>query len=140
MQIKASVITAAFIGLIGISAANATCAVRPTGAWNLFLMQTYPGATSKADAITCHLTFGNAGAFTGPCISYQTGKSATDNVSVNGTLTMHTACDFTGSITIPGDTPVTIQAGHINGNIGSGVATQKSAAQERVLLFNLLKR
>jgi hypothetical protein len=140
MQIERILIAAAVFGLAGIGAANATCTANPTGVWNFFAAQNYPGATSKASAITCDLTFGSAGAFTGSCTSYHTGTSSVDaGNSVSGTLTMHAACNFTGSITTP-DGAVTIQDGHINGNIGSGVATQKAGAQERVLLFTLLKR
>ena len=139
MQLNRIFIAAAIFGLAGVGAANATCASPPSGVWNFFATQTYPGPTSKATAITCNLTFGSAGAFSGPCSSYHTGTAAVDSGSVNGTITMGSACDFTGSITVP-DGTVTIQDGHINGNIGSGVATQKTGAQTRVLLFNLLKR
>jgi hypothetical protein len=139
MQIKAIVMTAAFFGLTAISAANATCAANPTGVWDFFATETYPGATSKANVITCNLAFGSAGAFTGSCKNYFTGQGTVENTSISGTFTMHSACDFTGSITTE-QAPVTIRDGHINGNIGSGIATQATGAQARAILFTLLRR
>ena len=106
----------------------------------MFAIETYPGANSKGTAITCDIAFESAGAFNADCSSYHTGQSGAESGPVTGQITMATACDFTGSITIPGDSKVTIRDGHINGNIGSGIATQASATKTRVLLFNLLKK
>lgn len=71
--------------------------------------------------IKCLMTVKANGSFTAPCTAYMPGKSHSGNVS--GTLTL-SACNFGGTINVPGDPPVVIQGGHVNGNVGAGIATQ----------------
>jgi len=72
--------------------------------------------------IKCLMTVKATGSFTAPCTAYMPGK--TQNVNISGKLTL-SACDFGGTINVQGDpTPVTIQGGHVNGNVGAGIATQ----------------
>ena len=74
--------------------------------------------------IKCTMSVKANGTFTAPCTSYNVGGTFSGTVS--GTLTL-SACDFSGTINIPGDTSVTIQGGHVNGNVGAGIATQGAA-------------
>ncbi|HVZ52886.1 MAG TPA: hypothetical protein VG986_13025 [Pseudolabrys sp.] len=152
--------------LAASAGANATCATSLAGTWYFFDTQgespniqtkmtsvvVGPALTNKATiesfsftknsqgytngtarVIKCVLTVKATGAFTAPCSSYQNGQS--ESVNVSGQITM-SACDFTGTITIPGDTTVTIQGGHVNGNVGAGIATQGATVHQ----FTLVKK
>jgi len=146
--------------------AKAACnANNPTGKWHVFLMEGSPpniksttatvGNTTNngsvqlkvfqniprpfengtAHAIKCVLTIAANGNFSNaPCTTYRvTGAPNSANVSGNITLS---ACNISGTINVPGDTAVTIQGGHINGNIGAGIATQGAKS---VLSFTMVK-
>jgi hypothetical protein len=127
-------------GALPLNSALATC----TGATKAHAVWHFHGIEAKnnggADAIRCVATFGAGGNFTGPCTNYTSGSSAPQSVNVSGKITVNAACDFTGSITIPGDKPVGIKFGHINGNIGSGVGTQDTGTKTRVLHITLIKK
>jgi len=123
----------------GPQAASAgTCtAASAQGKWHFYAMEI---ATSNgANAISCTMTMGSDGKFTkAPCTSYQLGSDQTDTPKISGKLKVAANCNFTGTISIPGDSTVTIQAGHLNDNVGAGVATQKTGADTRVLNFTLI--
>lgn len=72
--------------------------------------------------IKCTMTVKASGAFTAPCVGYA--PDGTNNANISGTLSL-SACDLSGTINVAGDpVPVIIQGGHINGNVGAGIATQ----------------
>lgn len=81
----------------------------------------YKNDTSRA--IMCTMTVKANGTFTAPCVSYGVTGNV-QSVNVSGTLALSATCDLTGTITIPSDTAVTIRGGHVNGTMGSGIATQ----------------
>jgi hypothetical protein len=93
-----------------------------------------------ASVIRCVVTFGASGAFTAPCKVFSVGNSTQMSTNTHGTMTL-SACDLTGSITIPGGDPkVIVKYGHVNGNVGSGVAIQGTGASTQVLHFDLVKQ
>ncbi|HET7679190.1 MAG TPA: hypothetical protein VFK79_03535 [Xanthobacteraceae bacterium] len=92
----------------------------------------YKNDTSRA--LKCVLTVQANGNFAGPCTSYGVAGSP-QNVNVSGNLAL-SACNLTGTVNVPGNPPVTIQGGHINGVSGAGIATQGS---KQVLHFSLVK-
>lgn len=136
------------IGLLGVSAsANADCATL-AGTWYFYDMQeqgpniktkftpfngssletfaftkSYEGYTNNTTTVVkCTMTVKGNGNFTAPCTAYNI--DGTFNVNVAGRLTL-SACNFGGTINIPGvGTPIVIQGGHLNGNVGAGIATQ----------------
>lgn len=95
-----------------------------------------PGYTNSiASVINCTLAVQGNGSFSGaPCTSYGVTNGA-QSTTVSGQLS-ESSCNFTGTITIPNDTAVSIVSGYINGNSGSGIATQGSS---QVLYFTLMK-
>jgi hypothetical protein len=92
-------------------------------------------ANDSAKVIKCVLTIAANGNFSNaPCTSVGV-KGGTHTVNVSGHVAL-SACNLSGTITIPGDTLVTIQGGHINGVMGAGIATQGA---KQVLSFTLVK-
>jgi hypothetical protein len=117
-------------------AAHAACAKTTAGSkWHLHALE------SDGAVIRCFATFTANGQFTAPCKIFESGMGAQISQNVSGTINVSAACDVTGSVSIPGPDPdVTIRYGHINGNVGSGTATQGTNANLRVLLFSLVKQ
>lgn len=85
---------------------------------------TSPFNNNTAAALACTLKVQSNGATTASCLMYTSGKNLTGKTSTGtGTLAL-SACNLSGSITMKNDpTPITIHAGHINGNMGGGIAT-----------------
>jgi hypothetical protein len=142
MTHKRSLVCAAIAGLaaaLPLHSAYATCpnALASGAIWNLHILE---ANNTGADAIRCVATFAAAGNFTAPCTSYSSGSTAAESVNVSGKLTLTAACDFTGSITVPGNKAVSIKFGHVNGNAGSGIGIQGTGATTRVLHFTLVRK
>jgi hypothetical protein len=144
MQFKRSAIGAAVacIGMLPFAqSAFATCTNALAGGtiWH------FDGVEAGVDAggasvIRCVVTFGASGAFTAPCRVFNVGNSTPHAKNTHGTMSL-SDCDLTGSITIPGGDPkVIIKYGHINGNIGSGIAIQGTGTSTQVVHFNLVKQ
>lgn len=130
----ASIALAAAGSLFALQGANAACALK--GQWNFHAIEVGP----KAHAIACVLDLPANGMFSGaPCTSYQSGANGNNMVDVSGDL-MLSGCDLSGSISIPGDSDVIIRSGHVNGNIGAGIATQGTGNKTQVVHFTLVKK
>jgi len=139
-KIIAAIAFAAASSLIAVQAATAaSCASNMKGTWHFHGLEV--GPKGSTNAITCVLDIAANGMFSdAPCTSYQPGTSGTDEVSINGEF-MLSACDLTGNIVIGGGDPdVTIKSGHVNGNLGSGIATQGTGAKTRVMHFTVVKK
>jgi hypothetical protein len=116
-------------------AAHAACAKTTANSiWHLHAME------SDGGVIQCIATFTAGGNFTAPCKIFEHGQGAQFSKNVSGKVNVSAACDVTGSVTISGDSPVVLQYGHINGNSGTGIATQGANAARRVLQFSLVKK
>ncbi len=157
----------ATLGVLSASeGANATCGTNLAGTWYLFALEakspsiqvtgqsvvTHVNPTSStviypfksasafhngtAHAIKCKVTVKSTGAFTAPCTSFGVVSHDGGNVNVSGNITV-SACNLSGTINIPGDTPVTIQGGYVNGNNAAGIGTQGA---DSVLYFTLIKQ
>jgi hypothetical protein len=111
-----------------------------TGTVNVrsFPLTSEPFQNDTERAIKCVLTVAATGNFSNaPCTSYGVTGGAPQNVNVSGHLTLTSpAWNLGGTITIPGDPPVVIQGGHVNGVSGSGIGTQGT---KRVFHFSLVK-
>lgn len=84
----------------------------------------HPFNNNTAGALGCTLKVQSNGATTASCLMYTSGKNLIGKTSTGtGTLSVK-ACNLTGSISMKNDpTPIVIRAGHINGNVGGGIAT-----------------
>jgi hypothetical protein len=80
------------------------------------------------------------GSFSAPCKIFEPAMGTAISQNVTGTMNVSAACDVTGSVSIPGDPQLTLRYGHINGNGGSGIATQAANANLRTLHFTLVKQ
>jgi hypothetical protein len=118
--------------------ASATCAAI-NGVWHFHAIEVGKSA-ANGSVIRCVATVATNGNFSAPCTIYFVGVGTPMSKNVSGKLIKTAACDLTGSITISGDAPVTIRFGHLNGNVGSGIATQGTGTNLRVLHFNLTKK
>jgi hypothetical protein len=157
--------TIAVISTPGVG--QAACAATPAGTWYFFAFQghtpdittttlpvrTGPAAgttdvtvfqssgayqNSTANVIKCVITIATNGNFSAdPCSYYGVTPGESGTTTVGGHFTV-AACNITGTINVGGDpTPVTIQAGHINGNSAAGIATQGAKA---VMYYTLTKK
>lgn len=131
--------TAVLVAVLPVQTAFAACvgAFNSGAVWHLHVIQAgyYGGA-----AVRCIATFGAAGAFTGPCTNFETGMTGSQAANVSGKLTLTSACDFTGSVTIPDQAKVIVRFGHINGNVGSAIGTQGAGSATEVLQVNLIRK
>jgi hypothetical protein len=126
-------ITAA-VSAAAVTTASAACVTPMAGKWHLHAMQ------ADGAVIRCIATFGSNGNFSAPCKIFEAGMGTQISQNVTGTVTVSATCDVTGSVTVPGDPTVILRYGHINGNLGSGIATQGTGANLRVLHFTLVKQ
>jgi hypothetical protein len=96
-----------------------------------------PGySNNTAHAIGCTFTIAN-GALNGSCDSWGV-FDGSHPATISGNLTLNSACNLGGTISVTGDTAVTIRRGHINrttGTFGSGIGTQGT----KVTHFTLVK-
>jgi hypothetical protein len=127
-------LTTAAVSAAAVTAVSAGCVKPMAGTWHLHAME------SDGAGIRCIATFGSNGNFSAPCKIFESGVGTQISQNVTGKITVSTACDVTGSVTVPGDPTVTLRYGHINGNHGSGIATQGANANLRVLYFSLVKQ
>lgn len=120
--------------------AHAAClnAFKKGAVWHLHMIEV--GEAPEAQAIRCVAKFGAAGNLTAPCVSLSAGENGQQNVSISGKVTLTATCDFSGSITVPGDAQVLVKYGHVNGNIGSAVGTQGAGADRRAVHVTLVKK
>lgn len=138
MQLKRTLIALAVFGLTGVGAANAACSGF-TGVWNFYAFQVNPAASASGHIIKCSINLAADGTFSGaPCTSWQLGQAGGQVVTVSGTIT-NTSCNLGGTIMIPNDKTVVIRAGHVNGVVAAGIATQGSTTATRLLNFTLVK-
>src|SRR5688500_3229276 len=116
----AYVLTTAAVSAAAVTTAAAVCATPMAGKWHLHAMQNGDGV------IRCVATFASNGSgnFSAPCRIFESGVGTQMSQNVTGTITVSATCDLTGSVTVPGDPTVILRYGHINGNHGSGIATQ----------------
>jgi hypothetical protein len=119
--------------------AGAACSAI-AGVWHLHMIEVGK-SVADGSAIRCLANVASNGNFSAPCTIYEVGAGTAKNKTVTGTLTKSASCDLTGSVTIGGgDPPVTIRFGHINGNVGSAIATQGTGASLQVLHLTLIKK
>jgi hypothetical protein len=123
-----------------IQAASADCAKSMAGVWHFHAIEV--GQALGDGAIQrCIATVSSSGSFSAPCKIYQSGFGSVKNKTVTGNFKLSKGCDLTGSITIGGGAPpITIQYGHVNGDVGGGVATQDTGTNLQVLHFDLIKK
>lgn len=117
-----------------LQTAYAACGGGTHGTWEFYASQ--HDKNGGGSAIECEIGFSSGGQFTGDCSAYSAGRGNPQTTTITGNMMLSGSCALSGSIAIPGDKPVNIRAGHVNGNIGSGIATQGT----EVLLFTLVKR
>lgn len=94
-----------------------------------------PFNNNTAGALGCTLTVKSNGATTASCLMYTSGKNLTGKTTTGtGTLSL-SACNLSGSITMKNDpTPITIHGGHLNGNMGGGIATHGNQVNAFVIV------
>lgn len=143
---------AALAGLCALDGANASCSTL-AGTWYIYdsegtspaistvnqqvvidssndvknipiFAPTSPFNNNTAAALACTLKVQSNGATTASCLMYTSGKNLTGKTSTGtGTLAL-SACNLSGSITMKNDpTAIVIHSGHVNGNVGGGIAT-----------------
>jgi hypothetical protein len=145
MQIKGLILGTAIACLAivpSVQSAFAACAnAMASGAkWHLHAVEAGVDV-GGASVIRCIATFSDNGAFTAPCKIFNVGSSTQVSATTHGTLNLSAQCDLTGSITIPGGDPkVVIKYGHVNGNVGSGIAIQGTGTSTQVLHLNVVKQ
>jgi hypothetical protein len=127
---------AASVSIVAASgAAEAACGAL-AGTWHFHALEVGPGPS--ASAIRCVARVAASGGFSSPCVIFDAGGSSR-RATVSGHLAKN-GCDLTGSISVPGDSPVVLRYAHLNGNVGAGVGTQAGAGGQRVLHFNLVRQ
>jgi hypothetical protein len=160
-----SIVAGAFAAFAATGNANATCAANAAGVWHFFAitdrepaittvvtnvrnsadngttqLRVFPGtgvtfANDSARVLKCVLTIAANGNFSNaPCTSIGV-KNGTHTVNVSGHIGL-SACNLSGTISVPGDSLVTIQGGHVNGVMGAGIAIQGA---KQVLSFTLVR-
>jgi len=122
-----------------VQAAGAACGPTMAGVWHFHALEVGKDV-GDGSVIRCVASVISNGNFTAPCVIYEAGSGTPKSKTVSGKLMLTATCDLTGSVTIPGDKSVTIRFGHVNGNIGSGVATQNTGLNTQVLHFNLVRK
>lgn len=107
--------------------------------WHLHAQEN-GSAVGLGSVIRCVLTFKSSGNFTAPCVIWRAKSGSSFSKTISGKLTLTSACDFTGTIAIPSDPTVTVRYGHINGAVGSGIATQDTSTRLEVLQFTMIQK
>jgi len=121
-----------------LQSANAAC-TGFTGVWNFYAFEVHPGTTATGNIIECAINLAADGTFTGNgCKSWQLGQSGNETTTVTGKI-MNTSCSLSGTIKPQSDKLVTIQAGHVNGSIAAGIATQGTGTATRLMNFTLVR-
>jgi len=95
----------------------------------------HPYNNNTASALACTMAIQASGRTTTSCAMYTSGLTLVGKSGAASANLRLNACNLSGTISLPGDpTPVVIRAGHLNGNMGGGIATHGTQVEAFVIV------